>query len=193
MLLFGTALMAQTIDFTGVSISTERVKKLYPRTTFIMATGAGDLTLDDYNKYMPSKTALFGARFGMVWKVGFYVGAEIGLNGPTRSMRNSAGWIDQNQYYGMHLPQKEPRFTVLAGAVLRLSDVWNIYAGSGYARLQSMAKNPDTDTWQYWRNTSAIPIEVGTIVNLNHLSLMLGATYLTNRSVRATLGVGYNF
>ena len=93
----------------------------------------------------------------------------------------------------MHLPQKEPRFTVLAGAVLRLSDVWNIYAGSGYARLQSMAKNPDTDTWQYWRNTSAIPIEVGTIVNLNHLSLMLGATYLTNRSVRATLGVGYNF
>lgn len=192
MLLLGTALMAQTIDFTGVSISTERVKKVYPRTTFIMATGAGDFTLDDYNKYMPSKTALFGARFGMVWRVGFYVGAEIGLNGPTRSTRDSE-WIDQNQYYGMPLQQKEPRFTVLAGAVLRLSDVWNIYAGSGFARLQSWAKDPYTDTWQYWRNISAIPIEVGTIVNLNHLSLMLGATYLTNRSVRATLGVGFNF
>lgn len=192
MLLFGTALMAQTIDFTGVSISTERVKKVYPRTTFIMATGAGDFTLDDYNKYTPSITALFGARFGMVWKVGFYVGAEIGLNGPTRSTGDS-GWIYQGQYYGMHLPQKEPRFTVLAGAVLRLSDVWNIYAGSGYARLQSLAKNPDNNMWEYWRNIDAIPIEVGTIVNLNHLSLMLGATYLTNRSIRATLGVGYNF
>ena len=42
-----------TIDFTGVSINTERVKKVYD----------------------------FGLRFGMVWHFGFYVGAETGIGG----------------------------------------------------------------------------------------------------------------
>ena len=68
-----------TIDFTGVSINTERVKKVYERKAFIMATGGPELF--SFRKNHFDATGVFGLRFGMVWHFGFYVGAETGIGG----------------------------------------------------------------------------------------------------------------
>lgn len=174
-----------TIDFTGVSINTERVKKVYERKTFIVGTANADIFKMDDNTNV---TAMFGARFGMVWKFGFYVGADIGMGGIPQKTQD----VQWNTILsGM---RRDPRLDIVAGGIWRVKNNFNLYLGSGFASFQTLVEQQDKEWREYSSGVSPIA-EFGAILHVNHLSLMLGAGYapMMRGGVRATLGVGYNF
>ena len=74
--LSGFVAIAQTVDYTGVSINTKRVKKTYATHMAVLGTGVMESGLRD--EYF---TGELGARFVWAQLFGFYVGAEIGVGG----------------------------------------------------------------------------------------------------------------
>lgn len=174
-----------TIDFTGVSINTERVKKVYERKTFVVGTANADIFKMDGSTKV---TAMFGARFGMVWKFGFYVGADLGMGGIPKKTQ------DVNWNAVLSGMRKDPRLDIVAGGIWRVKNNFNLYLGSGFASFQSLVQQQDKEWREYSSGVSPIA-ELGAILHVSHLSLMLGAGYapMMRGGVRATLGVGYNF
>lgn len=188
------ALSAQaqtTIDFTGVSINTERVKKVYERKTFVVGTATPEI-FPGINDKASNVTAMFGARFGMVWKFGFYVGADIGIGGfPQGSASEDVRW--DAILSGM---RKDPRVNFVAGGIWRVKNNFNLYLGSGLAIFQTLVEQQNKE-WKEYSGGLSPTAELGAIFHVNKLSFMIGAgvvpLFALYPSVRATLGVGYNF
>ena len=152
--LSGFVAIAQTVDYTGVSISTERVKKTYATHMAVLGTGVMEAGLDD--KYF---TGELGARFVWAQLFGFYVGAEIGVGGLPFSNESlpinfgnyhrdgSTYYYYDDDYFTVmnefndnvgsifvdHSKTRYARYTFSLGAVLRLGKHADLYLGSGVA------------------------------------------------------------
>jgi len=152
--LSGFVAIAQTVDYTGVSISTERVKKTYATHMAVLGTGVMEAGLRD--EYF---TGELGARFVWAQLFGFYVGAEIGVGGlpfSNESLPFNFGNYHRDDYYydyaynpsftvrnefnddvGSIVVDKSKtryaRYTFSLGAVLRLGKHADLYLGSGVA------------------------------------------------------------
>ena len=182
-LLYATpVLKAQTIDFTGVTISTERVKKTYDSQTMIFATGSYDIDLHkDYN------TAQFGVRYAMLWKLGFYAGASIGINGFPMEASRWAGEI-----YGSS-DVRPKRLTFTAGGMVRLGRVVSLYLGSGACLYQVLVSTSDGMRERY-SHTGPL-VDAGINLGFGPVCALVGATYDFGeyQHVMVNLGVGYRF
>ena len=194
LLLSCAMLSAQTVDFTGVTISTSRVKKVYQNRFFVLGTGAIDIS-DKTN------TGLFGARFGWVQRFGVYGGVEMGVGGiPVKT--SGIGWTDQILFAGK---RRDPRLAVSVGGIVRLASAWNLYAGCSMLSSQTLQKDMDGKWWRTEPegNDPGVNIdpapEIGVIAHLpNHLSFSLGGSVAIPASspyvhVIVRGGVGYNF
>lgn len=176
-----------TIDFTGVSINTERVKKVYERKAFIMATGGPELF--SFRKNHFDATGVFGLRFGMVWHFGFYVGVETGIGGfPAKTEK---GYTQDFVLNGM---RRDPRISAVAGGIWRITPAVNLYLGGGYATGQKLYQKQDKG-WVEYDDFDSFQAELGGIFHAGHLSFMAGAAVipLDVFCLRFNLGVGYNF
>lgn len=176
-----------TIDFTGVSINTARVKKVYERKTFIMATGGPEFFSFQKNHF--DATGTLGLRFGMVWHFGFYIGAETGIGGFPAKVQD--GYPNDIILNGM---RRDPRFSVVAGGIWRITPAVNLYLGGGYATGQKLYQKQDNG-WSEFDNFKSPQAELGGIFHAGHLSFMAGAAVipLDVFCIRLNLGVGYNF
>lgn len=145
---------AQTVDYTGVSISTERVKKTYATHMAVLGTGVMESGLRD--EYF---TGELGARFVWAQLFGFYVGAEIGVGGLPFSNESlpinfgnyhrdgSSSYYYDYEYITVmnefndsvgsivvdHSKTRYARYTFSLGAVLRLGKHADLYLGCGVA------------------------------------------------------------
>ena len=176
-----------TIDFTGVSINTARVKKVYERKTFIMATGGPEFFSFQTNHF--DATGTFGLRFGMVWHFGFYIGAETGIGGFPAKVQD--GYSYDIILNGM---RRDPRFSVVAGGIWRITPAVNLYLGGGYATGQKLYQQQNME-WLEYDNFKSVLAELGGIFHAGHLSFMVGGAFvpLDVTCIRLNLGVGYNF
>lgn len=186
------ALSAQaqtTIDFTGISINTERVKKVYERKAFIMATGGPEFFA--FNKNHFDVTGTFGLRFGMVWHLGFYVGVETGIGGFPHLTKAEPGYMREYVLNGM---RRDPRGYAVAGGIWRISPAANLYLGGGFAYGQKLYQKQDNG-WVEFDEFMSPQAELGGIFHAGHLSFMAGAAVipLDVFCIRLNLGVGYNF
>lgn len=205
----------QTIDYTGVSINTERVKKVYEKRMTVLVTGAGE-----YNSYHHVVTGEVGARFAWVKHFGFYVGAEIGINGVPRSANSWPSYsgnvfhlsgqtvTDANGNYVETIRQtniRHPRATFSAGGVMQLSKIIDLYLGSGLMTGSNMcqytcnAGEVDDYLKGLWFGESFFmspTAEVGAFFHVGKVALMTGFTFVParyNNTYKVTLGVGYTF
>lgn len=206
--LSGFVAIAQTVDYTGVSINTERVKKTYATHMAVLGTGVMEAGLR--NEYF---TGELGARFVWAQLFGFYVGAEIGVGGlpfSNESLPINFGnyYLDRSSYYydyeyitvknefndsvGSivvdHSKTRYARYTFSLGAVLRLSKHADLYLGSGVAMGR--------DYLQYASDVTAVnevlknnryngsdfyfapAPELGGYFYVGHVALMVGASYV---------------
>lgn len=180
---------AQTIDFTGVSINTERVKKVYERKSFIIGTGTADIFSATGKE--TNVTGLFGIRYGMVWHFGFYVGAEMGVGGVPGKHDRYYEW-DNTLLTGM---RRDPRVNLVAGGIWRVTSAFNLYLGSGLSYGQTLVQT-QSKTWLEYDRVFLSPIaELGAIFHISHFTLSVGGGYvpIREKGVRATVGLGYNF
>lgn len=205
---------AQTVDYTGVSISTERVKKTYATHMAVLGTGVMESGLRD--EYF---TGELGARFVWAQLFGFYVGAEIGVGGlpfSNESLPINFGnyHLDVSTYYydyeyitvlnefndsvGSivvdHSKTRYARYTFSLGAVLRLGKHADLYLGSGvalgrdYLQYASdvIAVNEVLKNNRYnGSNFNIAPApELGGYFYVGHVALMVGASYVPPISYR---------
>lgn len=205
---------AQTVDYTGVSISTERVKKTYATHMAVLGTGVMESGLR--NEYF---TGELGARFVWAQLFGFYVGAEIGVGGLPFSNeslpinfgnyhRDGSSYYYDYEYITVmnefndsvgsivvdHSKTRHARYTFSLGAVLRLGKHADLYLGSGvalgrdYLQYASdvIAVNEVLKNNRY--NGSDFYIapapELGGYFYVGHVALMVGASYVPPISYR---------
>ena len=195
-MLLSIGMMAQTVDFTGITVNTERVtkKKVYERKSFVLADGvfmAG-------NEFGP--TALLGVRYGMVWRLGFYVGAELGVDGAPVFYSNVGGGTKYDKLNLAGYETRTPAFTLNAGLIIRLSRVVNLYLGPGLALGQRIYKLEDDDGNNFWyvRNfndfdTPDLAADMGVFLHFGRVSMMAGASGASIGAAALKLGVGFNF
>ena len=206
--LSGFVAIAQTVDYTGVSINTERVKKTYATHMAVLGTGVMEAGLRD--EYF---TGELGARFVWAQLFGFYVGVEIGVGGLPFSNESlpinfgnyhrSGSTYDydlysftvQNEFNDSvgsavvdHSKTRYARYTFSLGAVLRLGKHADLYLGSGvamgrdYVQYASdvIAVNEVLKNNRY--NGSDFNIapapELGGYFYVGHVALMVGASYV---------------
>ena len=220
--LIGFAATAQTVDYTGVSINTERVKKTYPTHMAVLVTGAPELIIDDR-----AVTGELGARFVWAQHFGFYVGAEIGVQGLPKDIPDASSspnyygdmWnISGNRvtstdgsfsYYASPKNIQYRRATLSVGGVLRLSKVVDLYLGSGVTFGSDLcqyavagADLPEIDgylkgkTFAFRSMFVAPTVEAGAYFYVGHVALMAGVSFVPaehDSSVGLRLGVGYKF
>lgn len=212
--LSGFVAIAQTVDYTGVSINTERVKKTYATHMAVLGTGVMEAGLDD--KYF---TGELGARFVWAQLFGFYVGAEIGVGGlpfSNKSLPINFGnyHLDVSTYYydyeyitvlnefndsvGSivvdHSKTRYARYTFSLGAVLRLGKHADLYLGCGVAMGRNylqyasdvIAVNEVLKNNRYnGSNFNIAPApELGGYFYVGHVALMVGASYVPPISYR---------
>ena len=187
LLLSCAALSAQTVDFTGVSISTTRVKKVYQNRFFVLGTGA----VDSSNKIT---TGLIGARFGWVQRFGVYAGFEMGVGGFLQNSETLSTY-DQVLLAGK---RRDARMAVSLGAILRLASAWNLYAGCSMFGCQTQQQDASGKWWTVPRTYIHPAPEVGVIAHIQHVSVSLGGSYAVGNNggsghVIVRAGVGYNF
>ncbi len=219
MALVTVAAVAQTIDYTGVTINTERVKKTYPTRMSVLLTGVGE-----YNSYHHAFTGELGARFVWVQRFGFYAGVELGVQGLPLHTKNQphfdgidysvSGTVvyDNNQMSNdgglREVKSKYPRATLSVGAVMRLGKHADIYLGSGvavgkrmltYSYDKAEIKNYLDGKWfdDAWSDDYICPTaELGGHFYIGHVTLLAGFSFVPakrNNGYRLHLGVGYNF
>lgn len=196
-MLLSVGMMAQTVDFTGITVNTERVtkKKVYERKSFVLADGV---------LFTPGPTGLIGARYGMVWLFGFYVGGEVGINGPIGLRIDTSG--DAKNLTGK---AKRPAWMFNAGIIIRVSKVVNLYAGPtlfGYAEYLESADGKWVKNRSY--HDPFIGGEWGVFLHFGRVTLMPGVFVggmryderngygyddKTATAAGKKLGVGFNF
>jgi len=213
---------AQTVDYTGVSISTERVKKTYPTRMSVLVTGVGE-----YNSYYHVFTGELGARFVWVQRFGFYAGVEFGAEGIPVGNKGSFHYDFGNDYYvngssvyetatnnhvGYLSPERNrnTRLTFSVGGVFRVGKHVDIYLGSGlalgrryvqYSSDVAQIKDYLERTKKYYddyreRRMICPTAEVGGHFYIGHVTLLAGFSFVPakyNNCYRLHLGVGYNF
>lgn len=191
-MLLSVCLMAQTVDFTGITVNTERVtkKKVYERKSFVLVDGAFLIG--------HGKTGLVGARYGMVWRLGFYAGAEIGIHGfPSfKGGDRSAVTVEQ----------RSPAFAFNAGLIIRLSRVVNLYLGPGILQYAEQGKTESGNWVDITRFKPGFGGELGVFLHFGRVTVMPGISIahveagswygpdqpkFTLASFK--LGVGFNF
>ena len=158
-------LLAQTIDFTSVTVSTERVKKVkqYERCTFVLATPSIEISekggTTESHIVGTSAHPVLGARFGQVKKWGYYIGFQVGLGGlPFKSSDESfyeywwsgskkdefrgfrKGTGDNVQAVELAGGSRYARLGLDFGVVVRLSKVFNLYLGPSMMLGQDVYK-----------------------------------------------------
>lgn len=182
------SLKAQTIDFTGVTINTERVKKTYDHQNMLLITGCYDISLEkadvDYN------TVQLGVRYASLWKWGFYAGASIGVNGIPAKREYAGGYT-----YYKDSPKRNPRLTVTAGGMVRLGEVVSLYFGSGIGLTQALVKTEDAG-WKQDVSVRLGPLaDAGINLGFGPVCVLTGATYNFGeyQQILVNLGVGYRF
>ncbi len=187
---------AQTIDFTGVSINTEHIKKVYERKSFVLGT----LGVERFKSPLSGGwTGSFGIRYGMVWKFGFYVGAEMGFGGFPSTEGKRIYY--NSPYYDIYTlvsgRRKDQRMTLNLGGLLRLNPNWNLSVGTGVAFFNTVVEQQNKEWLNYEdSDETGILAEVGVIYHLNRISLMANISHVFvsgYRPIRASIGVGYNF
>ena len=187
-MLLSIGMMAQTVDFTGITVNTERVtkKKVYERKSFVLADGV-------FMGGAVGPTALFGVRYGMVWRLGFYVGAELGIDG----FPVSRDYLYGDEYdHAEDYETRVPAFTLNAGLVIRLSRVANLYLGPGLTLTHKECKLDDG----WYINDPHLPGiagELGVYLHFGRVSMMAGAysgpIIEGDGFGGVKLGVGFNF
>lgn len=208
--LSGFVAIAQTVDYTGVSISTERVKKTYATHMAVLGTGVMEAGLND--KYF---TGELGARFVWAQLFGFYVGAEIGVGGlpfSDESLPFNFGNYHRDYSYGYNSftvrnefndivgriwdnsKRRYARYTFSLGAVLRLGKHADLYLGSGvamgrdylqYASDVIAVKEVLKNNWYDDSGFYIAPApELGGYFYVGHVALMVGASYVPPISYR---------
>lgn len=205
--LSGFVAIAQTVDYTGVSINTERVKKTYATHMAVLGTGVMEAGLRD--EYF---TGELGARFVWAQLFGFYVGAEIGVGGlpfSNESLPTNFGnyhrdgstydydlysFTVQNEFNDSvgsavvdHSKTRYARYTFSLGAVLRLGKHADLYLGSGMAMGRDyrqyasdvIAVNEVLKNKYNGSNFYIAPApELGGYFYVGHVALMVGASYV---------------
>lgn len=212
--LSGFVAIAQTVDYTGVSINTERVKKTYATHMAVLGTGVMESGLRD--EYF---TGELGARFVWAQLFGFYVGAEIGVGGLPFSNeslpfnfgnyhRDGSTYYYDDEYFTVknefndsvgsivedNSKTRYARYTFSLGAVLRLGKHADLYLGCGVAMGRDyrqyasdvIAVNEILKNNRY--NGSDFNIapapELGGYFYVGHVALMVGASYVPPISYR---------
>lgn len=214
-LLVALTCFGQTIDYTGVSINTERVKKVYEKRMTVFLTVAGE-----YNSYQHAGTGEVGARFAWVKHFGFYVGAEVGITGipsaaadwpsyygTTYQLSGQSIYDANHQYVGTTNVTKTryPRATFSAGGVMQLSKSIDLFLGSGVMiggtqrQYSSSIEEIDNYLRGRWFDDDSFfspAAEVGAFFHFGKVALMTGFTFVParyNNTYKLTLGVGYTF
>lgn len=192
-------MMAQTVDFTGITVNTERVtkKKVYERKSFVMVDGAF---------LVQGPTGLVGARYGQVWLLGFYVGGEVGINGPI-PVGGSRSGVSDNDLTGK---TRTPAWMIDAGLIIRLSRVVNLYVGPTLLGYEKQYETRDGE-WSVRDSSNGPGLggELGVVLHFGRVTLMPGVFAGSITRFRPTtkydyspvstpysglkLGVGFNF
>ena len=217
LILGGTFAFAQTIDYTGVSIQTERAKKIYPKKMAVLLTGAGE-----YNSYYHAGTGEIGARFVWTKHFGFYAGLEAGVQGiplsgsdyPSYqgtdyelSGNRITSFSEGKTYFTRTISEKMTRATLSLGGVMQLGKTVSLYAGSGVTagnclyRYSTAGQFPEIDKYlggrQFEQDFYISPTaEIGAYYFIGKVSLMTGFSFVParrNNIYKLILGVGYSF
>lgn len=187
MVLSGLSLRAQTIDFTGITIRTERV--VCERRNFVMLTGGADLDFD-------VMATSFGVRIGAYRRVGLYANLEMGAGGFYSA--SDENWVDEYDIsHYMWTKRKDPRTTISLGGIFRVSKSVNFYLGGGIDCRTLLLQSQDGvwHTCNYYDGEEiAAMFEAGIHYCVPKFTFMLGAEVVPDHeSVKLVLGVGYNF
>lgn len=185
--LSGLSSRAQTIDFTGITIRTERV--VCERRSFVMLTGGADLDFD-------VMATSFGVRIGAYRRVGLYANLEVGSGG--FYFPSDEHWVDGSQIYNsIWVKRKEPRTTISLGGIFRVSKSVNFYLGGGIDGRTLLLQSQD-GVWHttdvYYDEEMTGMFELGIHYCVPKFTFMFGAEAAPiHESVKLVLGVGYNF
>lgn len=219
LILGGTFAFAQTIDYTGVSIQTERAKKFYPKKMAVLLTGAGE-----YESYHHQFTGEVGARFVWTKHFGFYTGLEVGVQGiplPGVDYPQYSGaeyglsgdeitsFSGGETYYTRTASERFTRATLSVGGVMQLGKTVSLYAGSGVTignwinEYTTDGRFPEIENYlrshRFEKDYFVAPTaEIGAYYFIGKVCLMTGFSFARETAGHHTiyklnLGVGYSF
>jgi len=194
LMLAALGLQAQTVDYTGITISTTRVKKIYAKKSFVLGTGT----------YDSKPTFHIGARFGQVWLFGWYVGLQCGIGGPYAGGEEVNMNPTTENSFLMQGKRKDGRLVVTAGGVLRLGKAVNVYLGPGFYWGSTAYQAMDGSWYHTGPDRSFISpcADLGFIFHISHVSILAGGSVIpiyrdqwgySHVGYNISLGVGYNF
>lgn len=208
-------LMAQTVDFTGVTINTETVKtkRIYDSRHFFIGSAGVFFT--------PVRTVGFagGLRYGWVKLFGLYGGAELSLQGHPfvgySSDQNyypgkGSGYVDdENKEVTLTGAHQVKYFTLSGGLLVRLGSIFNLSVGPWIAEYDSRDYTSDGRVLVKCNEDRAdmgrafiFGGELGGYWHIKHLTIMatfgVGTESGADAKGPATpfnfrLGAGYNF
>ena len=209
-------LMAQTVDFTAVTINTETVKtkRIYDSRHFIIGSAGVFLT--------PVSTAGFagGLRYGWVKLFGVYGGAELSIQGHPFVLYSSdqgyypdskgSGYVDaENKEVTLTGAHQVKYYTLSGGLLVRLGSIFNLSVGPWIAEYDSRDYTSDGRVLVKCNKDRAnmgraliLGGELGGYWHIKHLTIMATLGVGTESGADAKgpgtplnyrLGVGYNF
>lgn len=206
--LCAAGLMAQTVDFTGITVSTEKVKKktVYEPRSYIVASGA--LFINPINKLSP----VLGVRYCWVKKLGFYAAVEMSPQGFPKlgSEAGDGTYIFPGYKDGDGKPveftgkRKNQSLAGSFGLVMRFGKKFDMSLGPCFTLYSCLEETAD-GRWLLWsdgksKRNSGVCYggELAGYWHINHLTIMAGMALGAHemnvglaKSIK--LGLGYKF